>query len=305
MLLKPSERNLANKKRGLGRGLSALIPEEDKIEIRENVLTEAEHKEKVVNMDINKIVPNREQPRREFDKENLEALAQSIKIHGVIQPIIVKPVENGYEIIAGERRLRASKMAGKDSVPCIIRDVEEIASAQLALIENLQRDDLNPIEEAMAYQNLTSKYKITQEKLSIAVGKSRSYITNTMRLLKLNDEVIELINSNRISSGHGKVILSIEDEALQKKVANHIAEKDLSVREAEKYVKQLLEPNNQEIKAKSNKNPQVKHYEEELIAYFGTKVNVKDKNGKGKIEIEYYNLDDFERIIELLELNKE
>lgn len=296
---------MTNKKRGLGKGLAALIPEESKIEIRENILTEVEHREKVLNIDINQIVPNKEQPRKEFDRESLEALAKSIEIHGVIQPIIVKPLESGYELIAGERRLRASKLSGKDSIPCIIRDVEAISSAQLALIENIQREDLNQIEEAKAYKNLTTKYKFTQDELSNAVGKSRSYIANTLRLLKLDETVMDMISSNLISGGHGKALLMIGDKTIQVKAANYILDRNLSVRETEKYVKNLTEEKVVKDNIKICSNPHLKSFEEELISFFGTKVNVKDKNGKGKIEIEYYNLDDLDRIKELLSENKE
>lgn len=289
------------KKRGLGKGLSALIPDEpllDIVDIENN-------EEKIKLIDISLIEPNSEQPRRDFDEEALSELVQSIQKHGILQPIIVRKQNNGYEIVAGERRWRAAKEAGLKEVPALVKELSQIEVSQIALIENLQREDLNPVEEAMAFKNLSEKYKLTQEEISQAVGKSRPYISNVMRLLNLEDEIIDLISKGSISSGHGRALLAVEDRNARIKLCQAIVEKGLSVRETEKLVKEFLEnkgknKGSEKKKNDSNKDPIILGIEESLRKFFGTKVIVTKGNKKGKIEIEYYNDDDLERILELL-----
>ncbi len=289
------------KKRGLGKGLSALIPDEPLIDITDAEASE----EKIKLIDISQIEPNREQPRRDFDEEALNELVQSIEKHGILQPIIVRKQNTGYEIVAGERRWRAAQKAGLKEVPALIKELSQIEVSQIALIENLQREDLNPIEEALAYKNLTEKYNLTQEEISQSVGKSRPYISNIMRLLNLEDEIIELISNGTISSGHGRALLAIEDKEARKKICQSIVDNNLSVRETEKLVKECLENKDKRKTSEKNKNaskkdPFILGIEESLRKYFGTKVVVTKGNKKSKIEIEYYSDDDLERILELL-----
>lgn len=289
------------KKRGLGKGLSALIPDEPLVDVLDMEVNE----EKIKLIDISLIEPNAEQPRREFDEEALSELVQSIQKHGILQPIIVRKQNNGYEIVAGERRWRAAKEAGLKEVPALVKELSQVEVSQIALIENLQREDLNPVEEAMAYKNLSEKYKLTQEEISQAVGKSRPYISNVMRLLNLEDEIINMISNGNISSGHGRALLAIEDGNSRIKLCQAIIEKGLSVRETEKLVKELIESKDkknisEKKKNGSNKDPIILGIEDSLRKFFGTKVVVTKGNKKGKIEIEYYNDDDLERILELL-----
>lgn len=289
------------KKRGLGKGLSALIPDEPLVDVLDMEVNE----EKIKLIDISLIEPNAEQPRREFDEEALSELVLSIQKHGILQPIIVRKQNNGYEIVAGERRWRAAKEAGLKEVPALVKELSQVEVSQIALIENLQREDLNPVEEAMAYKNLSEKYKLTQEEISQAVGKSRPYISNVMRLLNLEDEIINMISNGNISSGHGRALLAIEDGNARIKLCQAIIEKGLSVRETEKLVKELIESKDkknisEKKKNGSNKDPIILGIEDSLRKFFGTKVVVTKGNKKGKIEIEYYNDDDLERILELL-----
>lgn len=280
------------KKRGLGKGLSALISEE--------VFTEDKSiNESVVNIDINLIIPNENQPRQDFDKEALDDLANSIKIYGVIQPITVRKFNDKYELIAGERRWRASKIAGLREIPCLIKDVTEEASTQIALIENIQREDLNPIEEAIAYKNLGENYNLTQEEIAKQVGKSRSYVANTMRLLNLHKEIINYISKGELTSGHGKVLLGIKDKSQQIMAAEKIIKNNLNVRETEDLSNNKKASAKKTINKKS-KAPYIQDIEEDLMRILGTKVNLVMGNNKGKIEIEYYGEEDLERIIEVL-----
>ncbi|SCG84562.1 Stage 0 sporulation protein J [Proteiniborus sp. DW1] len=289
------------KKRGLGKGLSALIPDEPLKEI-----TDAEsNDEKIIFIDISQIAPNIEQPRRDFNNETLDELVASISKHGIIQPIIVRKQDKGYEIVAGERRWRAAQKAGLKEIPAIVKELSQIEVSQIALIENLQREDLNPIEEALAYKNLSGKYKLTQEEISQAVGKSRPYISNVMRLLNLEKEILELISKGTITSGHGRALLTIEDGESRKKLCKTIVDNNLSVRETERLVKNYLEDKDKskpskKSKKSSEKDPIILGIEESLRKFFGTKVVVSKGSKKGKIEIEYYSDDDLERILELL-----
>lgn len=278
------------KKRGLGKGLSALISDDV-------LLEEKSTKESVIYMDINLIIPNENQPRQEFDQEALDDLANSIKTHGVIQPITVRKIDNKYEIIAGERRWRASKIAGLKEIPCILKDVDEEISTQIALIENIQREDLNPIEEALAYKNLGENYNLTQEEIAKQVGKSRSYVANTMRLLNLHQEIIDYISKGELSPGHGKVLLGIKDKKDQLDTAKKIIKQSLNVRDTEA----LSTKNDKKKKVnKTTKDPYIRDLEEDLMRVLGTKVNLILGKNKGKIEIEYYGEEDLERIIEVL-----
>lgn len=300
-------------KKGLGRGLDILIPKDSKNEengkTTKTVKKEKDNeKEKQYDqlIDINKIEPNRNQPRRQFDEDSIEELADSIKQYGVIQPLIVKKKDDYYEIIAGERRWRASKKAGLKKVPVLIKDYSENDILKISLIENLQREDLNPIEEAKAYQKLKEEYHLKQDEIAESVSKSRTAITNTMRLLKLDERVQKMILDNLISSGHGRTLISIEDKELQFQTSVKIMDEGLSVRESERLVKKILNSGNKvdepEKKEDSNISPIIDHYEERMKDILGTKVKIKNRNNnKGKIEIDYYSAIELERIIDMIQ----
>jgi ParB family chromosome partitioning protein len=276
----------------LGRGLSALIPE-----IKESI-----DSKDITKIDITKIYPNESQPRKVFDSEKISLLSESIKNYGVLQPIVVKPDENGkYMIIAGERRYRASKMARIKEMPAIIKDIPMKDIMEIALIENLQREDLNCIEEAIAYKSLIEHYDVTQEEISEAVGKSRPHITNTIRLLNLEKEVIDMIENGDITAGHGKALLRIADSNLQLELAKKVLQEELSVRETEKLAKKICEEKIEALpKIEKTKDIFIVDVEEKLRNIFGTKVNISKGKKKGKIEIEYYNDDDLNNIISML-----
>lgn len=284
---------MSSKKRGLGRGLAALISDE--------VETEEEKNEEglIVDIDINLIKPNKYQPRTEFDKEGLMELANSIKAHGIIQPIIVRKVDDNYEIIAGERRWRASKIAGLNEIPCVLKSVDNELSAKYALIENIQREDLNPVEEGQAYKKLIEEYGLTQEELAKEVGKSRPYISNSIRLLNLNKKVLEYIYNGKLTLGHGKVLLGIKDKKEQLLIADKVIEENLNVRQTEEIIKNKPKTKAKNNK-KSNRDPHIIDLEENLMSILGTKVNLTTGRKKGKIEIEYYGVEDLERIINIL-----
>ena len=299
-------------KKGLGRGLDMLIPREDtshkaeaSVEKKPGQQENAESKEYDVEIDIRKIEPNRNQPRKQFDEDAIEELAESIKQFGVIQPLIVKKKGDYYEIIAGERRWRASKKAGLKKVPVIIKNYDEKEILKISLIENLQREDLNPIEEAQAYQKLQEDYGLKQDEIAASVSKSRTAITNTMRLLKLDERVQKMVMDNLISSGHGRTIIPIEDKELQYETACKILDENLSVREAEQLVKKLLErkPDKEKKEEESQQNAEMFHYfEGRMKDILGSKVTIKNKkNNKGRIEIEYYSAEELERIIDLIQ----
>ena len=299
-------------KKGLGRGLDMLIPREDtshkaeaSVEKKPGHQENAEPKEYDVEIDIRKIEPNRNQPRKQFDEDAIEELAESIKQFGVIQPLIVKKKGDYYEIIAGERRWRASKKAGLKKVPVIIKNYDEKEILKISLIENLQREDLNPIEEAQAYQKLQEDYGLKQDEIAASVSKSRTAITNTMRLLKLDERVQKMVMDNLISSGHGRTIIPIEDKELQYETACKILDENLSVREAEQLVKKLLErkPDKEKKEEESQQNAEMFHYfEGRMKDILGSKVTIKNKkNNKGRIEIEYYSAEELERIIDLIQ----
>ncbi|AFS79909.1 parB-like partition protein [Gottschalkia acidurici 9a] len=256
-------------------------------------------KDEVVYLDIYSISPNKDQPRKKFDKEAIDSLSDSIKNHGVIQPIIVRQKENGYEIIAGERRWRAARVSGLTKIPSIVKNIEELEVAQIALVENIQRENLNPIEEGLAFKELIDQHKLTQEKIGKLLGKSRPYVANTIRLLNLESEVIDLLMNEEITSGHGRAILGLKDIKKQVMLARLIVEKDLSVRETEKLVKEL---NCEKEKVYSLKeiDPVISDIEQALRESLGTKVQIVKGKNKGKIEIEYYSDEELDRIIELI-----
>lgn len=285
---------MAVKRRGLGKGLSALIPEERQL----NLMEDEADKGTVVELDISSIEPNKEQPRKTFEKEPLEELKNSIKQYGLLQPLVVRKVGGKYEIIAGERRWRAAKEAKIKKVPCIIKEVDDTQALKLALIENIQRENLNPIEEAQAYKTLIDEYDLTQEEVALALGKSRSYIANTIRLLNLDDEIIEYISEGKITSGHGKVLLGIKDKRERLELAKGIVENKLNVRETEKIASKAKKKASSKVKME--KNPIISQIEEGLMRALGTKVSIITKKNGGKIEIEYYSDEDLQRIIEVI-----
>ena len=276
----------------LGRGLSALIPD---------ISTEIDKKD-IITIDLKNIYPNQDQPRRVFDEEKIKILSESIKNYGVLQPIVLKPDDKGkYMIIAGERRYRASKLARKSDIPAVIKDIPMKDIMEIALIENLQREELNPIEEALAYRSIIKKYEVTQEEISEAVGKSRPHITNTLRLLNLPQKIMDMIDQGQITAGHGKALLRVNDENLQLELANKVIAEELSVRATEALAKKICEDNIKEVPKKSKeKDVFIVDVEEKLRNIFGTKVNISKGKKKGKIEIEYYNEDDLNNIVSML-----
>lgn len=282
------------KKRGLGKGLSALIPEESQISLFEDDLS----KGSIIELDIDSIESNKEQPRKTFEKESLEELVNSIRLYGVLQPIVVRKKDNKYEIIAGERRWRAAKEANLEKVPCIIKEADDTQALKLALIENIQRENLNPIEEAYAYKTLIDEYNLTQEEVAQALGKSRSYIANTLRLLNLDEEIIDYISQGKITSGHGKALLGVKSKKDRLKLAKEIVEKNLNVREAEKMASKISSKKSKEKSVE--KNPFISQIEDNLMRALGTKVTLTTKKNGGKIEIEFYNDDDLQRIVEII-----
>lgn len=294
---------MSNRKRGLGRGLSALLG--DNIEQTAN--------REVLEIDLNDIYPNENQPRLNFNKDKIEELSSSIKENGLIQPIVVrKGKKEKYEIIAGERRYRASKLAKLKTIQAIVMDIDKETSARLALIENIQREDLNPIEEALGYKSIIDEFKITQEELSTSIGKSRSYISNSMRLLNLDKEVIDLIERGEISTGHGKALLGLKTKREQKNLAEKIIANSLSVRETENLVKDKKDTkkkNTTKEKVKksdegiNNEEFYFENIREELMSILGTKVEIKEYSNLGKIEIDYYSDDDLKRIIDIIVKN--
>nr|WP_288564089.1 ParB/RepB/Spo0J family partition protein [uncultured Romboutsia sp.] len=276
----------------LGRGLSALIPD---------ISTEIDKKD-IITIDLKNIYPNQDQPRRVFDEEKIKILSESIKNYGVLQPIVLKPDDKGkYMIIAGERRYRASKLARKSDIPAVIKDIPMKDIMEIALIENLQREELNPIEEALAYRSLIKNYEVTQEEISEAVGKSRPHITNTLRLLNLPQKIMDMIDQGQITAGHGKALLRVNGENLQLELANKVIAEELSVRATEALAKKICEDNIKEVPKKSKeKDVFIVDVEEKLRNIFGTKVNISKGKKKGKIEIEYYNEDDLNNIVSML-----
>ncbi|HOV10014.1 MAG: putative chromosome-partitioning protein ParB [Spirochaetes bacterium ADurb.Bin218] len=285
-------------KRALGKGLSAIISTSPTpVSEIENIV--ADDKNRVIEIDLDDIIPNPDQPRTVFDESEIEGLAESIRSVGLIQPIIVRHESGRYVIVAGERRYRACKLNGMKKIKAIVIEADEEQNFTVALIENIQREDLNPIEEARAYRLLINRFKLRQQDVAKKVGKDRTTITNSLRLLNLPEEVQQGIIDKNITQGHAKVLLSIEDNERLLKLYKEVVDKGISVRALEKMVLETREMEELGKEAKKQlKNPQIKKMEEELIAKLGTKVEIKHSGNKGRIEISYYSLDDFERIIE-------
>ena len=284
---------MAEKRPALGRGLSALIPEAPVASTPAPATPE-----RALEIDIDLLRPNRFQPRTVMDDARIEELSRSIKAQGVIQPIVVRKADKGYEIIAGERRWRASQMAGLLKVPVVVRDIPEDRLLAVALIENIQREDLNPIEEATAYRRLADEYHMTQDQISDAVGKDRSTVSNVMRLLKLPREVRENVGAGALSMGHARALLSLPDEAAQLQVSREVVSRNLSVRETEGMVKKAVEP------AKPREEPQkdvhTRAAEEKLRFALGTRVRIVRKGKAGRIEVDFTGEDELHRLYEQL-----
>lgn len=284
-------------KRGLGKGLGTFF---------ENETEEAPRQPKngVISLKINSVEPNKNQPRKSFDSDKIDALADSIKEHGLIQPIIVTEGENGiYKIVAGERRWRAAKKAGLKEISAMINEYSDEEIAEIALIENLQREDLNPIEEALGYHQLLEDFNLTQELISQKIGKSRSAIANSLRLLSLDDQIKKLLISGEISSGHARAILSLESTELRLALSKRIIEDNLNVRQAEEIAKQLNKKRPQKQKKETTAGDiEIENLENRIASVLGTKVKISHSAKKGRIEIEYYGNDDLDRILGLLNL---
>lgn len=299
---------MAVKRSGLGKGLDSLIPDSGKVpesrkkvEVVEKIVEKVVEKPAEIKVKINQIEPNRDQPRKQFDEEALQELADSIKQFGVLQPLIVQDKKKYYEIIAGERRWRAAKLAGLKEVPVIIRSMTDQQILEISLIENIQRENLNPIEEAIAYKRLLEEFELKQEEVAKRVSKSRTAVTNSMRLLKLDERVQQMLIDGMLSTGHARALLTIEDPQLQFDTATRIFNEKMSVRDVEKLVKNL----GKEKPQKKEKDPQqeavFQDLEEKMKAALGTKVSINRKNNqKGKIEIEYYSMEELERLMEIM-----
>lgn len=296
-------------KKGLGKGLDSLIA--DKVSTKPETKKEkekkpeSEHPADAVMMDINKVEPNREQPRKKFDEDALLELAESIKQFGVLQPLLVQERDNYYEIIAGERRWRAAKLAGIKEIPVIIKKLTEQEIMEISLIENIQREDLNPIEEALAYKRLLTEFHLKQDEVAERVSKSRTAVTNAMRLLKLNEKVQQMVIDEMLTTGHARALLGIEDQEKQYIVAQKIFDEKLSVRDTEKLVKNIQnekKTKKEETKKIDPKLEAIYHdLEEQMKGILGTKVSIQPRDAKkGKLEIEYYSQDELDRIIDLL-----
>ena len=298
---------MATKKAGLGKGLDSLIT--NKVAPAKAVSNSPVKDEKSIEgilMDINKVEPNREQPRTNFDEDALLELSESIKQFGVLQPLLVQDKNGYYEIIAGERRWRAAKMAGLKEVPVIIKDLTEQEIVEISLIENIQRENLNPIEEAIAYKRLLTEFNLKQDEVAERVSKSRTAVTNSMRLLKLNEKVQQMVIDDMITTGHARALLGIENQEKQFQVAQKIFDEKLSVRETEKLVKKIQQEKEESKPKKEEKiDPKMEailsDLEETMKGILGTKVAINRKDEKkGKIEIEYYSMDELDRIIDLI-----
>jgi ParB family chromosome partitioning protein len=272
-------------KKGLGRGLSSLIGE-TKVETKTNKLS------------LSEITPNKFQPRKNFDEESLNDLTNSIRERGVIQPIIVRKSYDKYEIIAGERRWLAARKAGLHEIPVVVTDADDLKSLEFAIVENVQRHDLNPLEEALGYKRLIDEFSYDQEKVSKFIGKSRSYITNTLRLLNLPSDVLKLVEEKKITAGHAKILVGLDNASF---IASKIIEKKLSVRQTENFVKIFKKKS---YKKALSKDPNIKHLEESLIDKIGLNVSIKnDKRNKGTITFSYHDMDQLNKIIDIIKLN--
>lgn len=286
------------KNRGLGRGLDALFADQASISQTVESPTQYNTEDSVVYIDINEIKPNHNQPRKSFNEEKINELADSILDHGIIQPLVVRKNGGGYEIVAGERRWRAARKASLDRVPCIIREFTDEENMLIAIIENMQREDLNPIEEAEGLNQMIMTYGLTQEQVSKSVSKSRPYITNSLRLLKLPEEIKSLVSEGKLTTGHARALVNVRNKALQAQLCKKIIEEGLSVREVEKMV--AREGKAAKKPLKREKSADTKNVESELKNIFGTKVSISQKGKKGKIELEYYSSEELNRLIDML-----
>lgn len=309
---------MAGKKSGLGRGLDALFPEKTVQSKPKTVKTVKEEKKVAVDtkkssqqetsngermMKISMIEPNREQPRKKFDEDALQELSESIKQYGILQPLLVSDKKDYYEIVAGERRWRAAKMAGLKEVPVVVKEFSTQEIVEISLIENIQREDLNPVEEAMAYKRLIDEFHLKQDEIAERVSKSRTAVTNSMRLLKLDSRVQQMMVDEMISAGHARAILAISNPEQQYNAAMKVFDEKLSVRETEKLVKSILTPTKKKpVASNPTEDAIYESLEEKMKGITGTRVFIhRKKNNKGKIEIEYYSRDDLDRIIDLFE----
>ena len=312
----------AKKTRGLGRGLDALFGDvEVNLSVKEDDMAEEAAKQEngdpaksaessenettrvengISYIDINDIKPNLSQPRKNFDEEKLRELASSIEEHGLIQPVVLRKAKVGYEIVAGERRWRAARLIGIKELPCIVKDLTDEENMLLAIIENMQREDLNPIEEAEGISQMMDTYGLTQEEVSKSLGKSRPYITNSLRLLKLNTGVKGYVSDGTLSAGHARALAAISDEEKQRELAEIAVREGLSVRQIEKLARENKETRGRKGTRSKSKSPDVMRVEEDLKEILGTKVNLNQRGKKGKIEIEFYSREDLDRLIELL-----
>lgn len=291
-----------SKKFGLGKGLNALIPEDTILDKTIEKSKDAKDNDSML-VKINLIKSNDEQPRKSFDDEKIMELAESIKSNGIIQPLILRKDKNEYIIVAGERRWRAAKSIGVKEVPAIVMELTDKQVLEISLIENIQREDLNSIEEAVAYKKLIDDFNLTQEELSKRIGKSRVAITNTLRLLNLSEDVQQYLIEGVISEGHGRALLGITDSKKQCELAQSVIDDKLSVRELELLIRKIkTDTRKTKTKSSNEGNPYYKDVMYKLENYFGTKVNITNKNNKGKIEIEYYSEEDLQRILEIINL---
>lgn len=294
-------------KRGLGKGLDSLIPTNVMMEseVKHATVSTAssaeEEKDGTLMVKLSKVEPNREQPRKNFDEDSLQELAESLKQFGMLQPILVQNRGDYYEIIAGERRWRAAKIAGLKEVPVIVRKLTDQEIVEISLIENIQREDLNPIEEAQAFKRLLTEFHLKQDEVAEKVSKSRTAVTNSMRLLKLDERVQQMVIEGMLSTGHARALLVIEDNDLQFQMATKIYNEKLSVRDVEKLVKNLGKKKPEKKEENAQQAAVFQDLEEKMKAALGTKVSINRKNDqKGKIEIEYYSMDELERLMEIL-----
>ncbi len=294
------------KKMGLGKGLDSLIPkqgaEKKAASAKTETVVKTVVKKEEVKLRISEVEPNHEQPRKKFDEDALLELSESIRQYGVLQPLLVQKRDGYYEIIAGERRWRAAKMAGLKEVPVVIKDFTDQQIVEISLIENIQREDLNPIEEALAYKRLLTEFRLKQDEVAERVSKSRTAVTNSVRLLKLDPRVQQMVIDEMITTGHARALLSIEDKDMQYKIAMQVFDQKLSVRDVEKLMKSMQNTEHKKEKTKAENTFIYENLEEKMKALFGTKVSISHKaNNKGKIVIDYYSNEELERLIDLFQ----
>ena len=294
------------KKMGLGKGLDSLIPkqgaEKKAASAKTETVVKTVVKKEEIKLRISEVEPNHEQPRKKFDEDALLELSESIRQYGVLQPLLVQKRDGYYEIIAGERRWRAAKMAGLKEVPVVIKDFTDQQIVEISLIENIQREDLNPIEEALAYKRLLTEFRLKQDEVAERVSKSRTAVTNSVRLLKLDPRVQQMVIDEMITTGHARALLSIEDKDMQYKIAMQVFDQKLSVRDVEKLMKSMQNTEHKKEKTKAENTFIYENLEEKMKALFGTKVSISHKaNNKGKIVIDYYSNEELERLIDLFQ----